>query len=387
MVAEHCPQCGANLPLTSGEQIICEFCGSKLARYSPAEKTSRAAQKKHSVPAATRGLHLQATTCLDQQGTGLKAFHMLIPAGWEFSGGVQWQMNNPNTPAVIAFQVRSPSGEQAFEAFPNQSFYWNSHMMFATGFPTGSVYLGQEVRPSTNAIQTLSEIIIPKFRGQMSGLQISHQEHLPDLPRRMQAASPVPPDPTVTSDGARIRIHYQQNEQNIEEDLFGVIEIKRNAMPAFIDAAEEIFWMADYLHSFRAPAGQLDELGDLFQAIVCTFRLDPKWSTRYMQVGHYIAQNQIYQGYNREQIKQIIEQSEHLSGMMDGLLRPSTLDSHNRALIGTEAYLDPITQKTVELPGGYRFAWANGQDEYMVTDDPNFPQKNQSWQSMSHQHD
>jgi hypothetical protein len=48
-------------------------------------------------------MRFKAFSCVDTQGIGCEAFRLLIPAGWEFSGGVHWLLNNPGMPAVIAF--------------------------------------------------------------------------------------------------------------------------------------------------------------------------------------------------------------------------------------------------------------------------------------------
>src|SRR5690242_14432169 len=39
---------------------------------------------------------------------------------------------------------------------------------------------------------------------------------------------------------------------------------------------------------------------------------------------------------------------------------------------GVQTFRDPSTGRTVELSNLYDHAWANGNDRYLVTDDPNF---------------
>jgi hypothetical protein len=39
---------------------------------------------------------------------------------------------------------------------------------------------------------------------------------------------------------------------------------------------------------------------------------------------------------------------------------------------GVQTFRDPSTGRTVELSNLYDHAWANGNDKYIVTDDPNF---------------
>ncbi|MBC7264047.1 MAG: zinc ribbon domain-containing protein [Chloroflexi bacterium] len=387
IIVERCPQCGAGLP-PGGEQVICAYCGSRLIRYRPEKPGTPTPGQEPFV----QGLRLKTFSCVDTQGIGIEAFRMLIPSGWEFSGGVHWLMNNPGMPAVVAFQVRNPGGEEVFEVFPNLSFYWTNNPMVLMMFPVGSLYYGNEVRPPAGVQQVLREIVVPRFRGQMPGLQIVHEESLPDLAQQLRAASPVAPDSMTTAEGAKVRLRYQQGGKVIEEELFGVVEITRVVMPVMMGAVEHIYWMADYLFSCRALADRLDDLSDLFRAIAHSFRLNPQWYSRYTQVSQYLIQNQIQQIQHIGQLSRIISQtSSQISDMMmdSYYQRQQVYDrissGFSQAIRGVDEYHDPYKEYGVELPGGYRHAWANSLGEYILTDDPNFNPNigsNLTWQEM-----
>ena len=388
VIAERCPQCGGDLPPDGGEQIICRYCGSHLMRYRPAAPGKAA---KETGPGAQE-MRLKIFSCVDTQGIGCEAFRLLIPAGWEFSGGVHWLLNNPGMPAVIAFQVRNPNGEEAFEVFPNISFYWTNNPMVLMNFPVGSLYFGNEVRPPAGAQQVLREIVVPRYRGRVQGLRIIHEESLPDLPNQVRANSPAAPDGVTSADGAKIRVQYRSSGKAIEEEIFGVIEVSRIVVPVFMGMMENIFWVADYLFSFRAETGQLDGSSNLFQAIVQSFRLNPQWYSRYVQVSQYLIQNQIQQIQHVGQISRIISQtSDQISDMiMDSYYqRQQTMDrlstSFSQAIRGVDGYYDPVEQREIELPGGYEHAWANSLGEYVLSNDPNFDPNvgsNLNWQPM-----
>ncbi len=164
VVPDRCPQCGASLPPVDSERITCAYCGSSLIRQGISTDES---------PVGAWGMRLRTISCVDQQGVGVEAFRMLIPADWEFEGGVHWLMNNPGRPAFIAFRAYSPQGEEAFEALPNIPCYWTNNPMVKMMFPMGSLYYGNEVRPPASALQVLQEIVVPRYRGQMPGLQIT----------------------------------------------------------------------------------------------------------------------------------------------------------------------------------------------------------------------
>jgi hypothetical protein len=163
-------------------------------------------------------------------------------------------------------------------------------------------------------------------------------------------------------------------------------------MPAMMGMAETVFWMADYLFSFRAQAGQIDGLSDVFMAIVRSYRLNPQWYARYMQISQHMIQNQIQQIHHVGQLSQIISQTgDTISDMiMDSYnQRQQTLDrlsdQFSQVIRGVDEYYDASMEQSVELPGGYDHAWSNGLDEYILTNDASFDPNlgsTVSWESM-----
>jgi len=401
VITDRCPQCGADLPPSESERVVCAYCGSSLVRLRqrPAESPSAPEEAAaESEGAGSWGVRLKRISCVDQcasegtRGIGIEAFRMLIPADWQFEGGVQWVMNNPGMPAVGAFRAYNPQGVEAFEAFPNLPFFWTNNPMVTMQFPPGSVYFGNEVRPPTSALQVLQEAVIPRHRGQMPGLQVVVQEQLPQLAQQMRANDPALGMGITGSDGGRVRVRYRLGDREVEEDVFGVVEVSQQVMPTMMGMAENVFWMADYLFSFRAQAGQLDSLSDVFMAIVRSYRLNPQWYARYLQVSQTMIQNQIQQIHHIGQLSQIISQtSDTISDMMMDSYnqRQQTLDwlsdQFSQTIRGVDEYYDASLEQSVELPGGYDHAWSNGLDEYILTNDANFDPNLGStvnWESM-----
>ena len=386
VVPDRCPQCGGNLPPTDEERVTCAYCGSSLIRLKPPARRKRGTGEA----GGAWGVRFRTINCVDGQGIGVEAFRMLIPADWQFEGGVRWVMNNPGAPAAIAFRAYNPQGKEAFEVFPNINCYWTNNPMITTMYPIGGLYFGNEVRPPMPALQALLELVVPRHRGQMPGLEVIQQEQLPNLAQQIRAdiQSPVPQTQPSMSDGARVRLRYGE----VEEDVFGVVELVQISMPMMMGMVEHIYWAAEYLMAFRAQAGQLDNLGDTFKAITRSFRLNPEWYSRYMQVSQYLIQNQIQQIQHVGQLSRIISQtSSQISDMMMASYnqRQQTMDrlaeQFSQAIRGVDEYYDPFKGQGVELPGGYNYAWSNALGEYIVTDDPNFNPNvgsNVNWEAM-----
>jgi DNA-directed RNA polymerase subunit RPC12/RpoP len=97
--AAQCPQCGAAISALE-ESIICQYCGTRLIRQSISSSSSPSAP-----PVMMKGMKFSTVTRKDLQGTGMNAFRLLIPSGWQFQGGVSWLNDNPGMPAVVAFRV------------------------------------------------------------------------------------------------------------------------------------------------------------------------------------------------------------------------------------------------------------------------------------------
>jgi DNA-directed RNA polymerase subunit RPC12/RpoP len=373
VVPDCCPQCGANLPSGDEQVVYCEYCGSRLIRIQP-----QAQDAAPESPRIVRGMHLKPISCVDTQGLGIEAFRLLIPAGWDFQGGVTWVTDNPGIPAYIAFQVRNPGGVETFEVFPTMPFYWTNNPTVVMMFPIGSRYFGNEVRPPAPVQQVMQQIVLPRLRGQMSDLRLLNLEEMPELVRQVQATRPVPDEATF-SNAARARIQYRQGDQTIEEEIFGVVEGTHVAMPVLMGMMEHIYWQASYLFSWRAVAGRLDESADIFQSILYSIRINPEWFGRCVQISQYLIQNQIQQIQNIGQLSRYISQiNDQISDeiMASYNQRQAVYDrvatQFSQAIRGVEEYYDPNQDRTVELPGMYNYAWSNSLGEYYVTDDPNF---------------
>lgn len=395
---EECPRCGAPIPPDAGQRLTCPYCFCSLVRQAaaPAEPgTPPPAEHPQKDTPPPVGAAFKTISCIDQQGLGMEAFRLLIPSGWEFQGGIFWGTNNPGMPAVAGFRAFNPQGSEALEVFPNLPFYWSSDPMTQGMFPVGSYYFGNEVRPPLPALQTLEQLVLPRYRGQALGLRVVQREHLPNLAQQLQASNPPPGGAAMAADGGRLRLQYEQSGQTIEEDLYGVVEMNRMSIPGMFGVTEMIFWMADYLFSIRARTGQLEQFANLFMTMLRSFRTNPEWYARYMQVSQYMIQNQIQHIQNVGQVSRMISQnSNQISDqLMDSFYQRQKVydrisENFSQAIRGVDQYQDPFRGQGVELPGGYQHAWANNLGEYILSDDPNYNpniNSNQTWEQMEHQ--
>ncbi len=316
---------------------------------------------------------------VDKQGTGTEAFSCLMPADWQFAGGIRWVMDNPGMPAVAAFTLRNPRGREELEAFPNLSFFWTNNRMLLGTFPAGSRYFGSEVRPPVGPVEALKGIVLPRFRKDVTGLKIISGQRLPDLAKALGAGMQSGPGVTSTADAAKLRIEYQKAGVWMEEEIYGVVELVHFSMPSVYGTVTNTNWMVEHLFSFKAEKGKLDNSAKVFQTIAYSFRLNPKWFNTYTQVVENLIQMQIKQIRNIGEISRIISRTHN--EISDKIMQAYNYrqavndriaENFSQYARGVDGYYNPIEQRPVELPSGYTNAWTNSLGEYVVSESPAF---------------
>lgn len=379
--AAQCPQCGASLPPTTEGYTVCQHCGSSLVW------SHRAAGET-----VVRGMRLRQLTCTDTQGTGLEIFRLLAPVGWQFQGGCQWLLDNPGMPAVVSFQVANPQGAEAFEVLPNTNLFWNNNPMTRVMFPTGSRYFGAEVRPPMGIQEALRGIVLPRYRSRVQNLQIVSVELQPDLPRLVRSEAAVSGG---SAEGGKVRLRYTAQGRQIEEEIYGLVEVFRSPAASLFGAAETITWFIDSLVAFRAAAGLLDATADLYKVMSGSFRLNPHWYAAFKSIAVYLCQLQIQRIRHIGQIGEIYARTGREireQNLNDWYARQAVYDRLNtdwsRAIRGVDGFYDPHRQEVVDLPAGYGHAWANNLGEYIVTESADFNPNvgsNLHWEPMAQQ--
>jgi hypothetical protein len=330
---------------------------------------------------------------VDRAGIGMKAFSILVPAGWHFTGGIKWVLDNPGMPAVVSFRITNPSGREEMDVFPAQSFFWTNSQMALSTFPIGSRYFGNEVRPPMGALDTLKKIVLPRFRGGVSHLKIVGQQRLPNLAKSLGAGRASAPGVRSFTDGGKIRIEYRERGLPMEEEIFAVVETAYSSMPTMYGTITNTNWVADYLFSFKAEKGKLDKQAKMFQTIAYSFRLNPQWFNKYNQLVNRLVQMQIQRINQIGEISRIISRTnDEISDMImrsyneRQAVNDRVAENFSEYVRGVDKYQDPIENRSVELPSGYDNAWTNSLGEYILSDSPSFDPNvgsNLNWQRMN----
>ena len=303
---------------------------------------------------------------------GGEAMSLLIPATWEGEGSVFWRLH-PTMPAGALIRVYNPGGREAFEAWPAQPYSWGG-MLAMTGFPEGSNYLGNEVRPPpANAFEYLERYVLPQVRAGIQFRVVARAE-MPELADAIRAQSAAEGNylPTEIT-AARVRIEYELEGNAVEEDFYCSLN------KIFLPGGNMVIWIADQLGAMRAEKGKLDDQAKILQTIVTSIQLHPQWLNRYQQLVEALTAYQNRQIANAGVLSRIISQTNDEiteSRQQAYEQRQATMDriheNYSQYVRGVDEYRNPDTGTHVELPSGYSHAWRGLNDEYIVTDSVNF---------------
>ena len=139
------------------------------------------------------------------------------------------------------------------------------------------------------------------------------------------------------------------------------------------------YWYIDYAFSFRDEKGKLDSRSKIFQTMIYSLKLNPRWIAKVVNVKEMLAQSYIKGIKAVGQMGQMIAQAgsqmredqqrawEQRQQVNDRIVQ--NFSDHIR---GVERYNDPRAGKEVELPAGYGNAWANDLGEYIVSESPSY---------------
>ncbi|MBP1655786.1 MAG: hypothetical protein H6Q31_387 [Bacteroidetes bacterium] len=334
-------------------------------------------------------MRFRTEVCIDRTGTGKEAFRMLVPADWKFAAGITWILDNPGMPATGWLRATNPALPEELEVFPNQAFFYTDNPLGQQLNPPGSKYFGAEVRTPVGPVQALKSIVLKRFRRSVKNLSVVHEERLPELAAALGVSSR---EPGVSADGGKIRVKYTKDGTPMEEELYGLIETLAVPIQGMYGTTTNTFWTVSYIFSVKAPQGTLDSLGPLFRTMGSSFRMNPQWLNTYVQVVNFLIQNQIRHIRNTGELSRIISQThreisddmqrswEQRQGVYDRLS-----ERFSQNIRSVDEYYDPVSERSVELPAGYRNAWVNGLGEYVITEQEDYNpnvSSNQNWQRM-----
>jgi len=349
------------------------MAGCKAGQESTGEKSHTAAETRTKANVQT----FVTYKYIDKM-TGMEAFRLLIPKGWRTDGKITWSAN-PALPAQARFRFFNPNGSEEFNLFPTQSYFWTNNQMFLSTNPPGSLRFGTLVMRPIDLHTAFTQVIIPRFMAGVSGLRIIQEKEVTEL-TKIARGQPIQGVRSLAK-GGKIRIQYQDKDKLMEEEIYAAVSQFITNLPGSVFTSDYFinYWYIDYVFSFKAEKNRLNSQSKVFQTMVYSLRVNPRWFAKVDSVKVMLAQ-QVIRGIRAVgRIGEMVARAG--SEMREDQMRAWEQRQQAQDRIarnfsdyirGVDRFHDPFADKEVELPSGYGRAFANNLGEYIVTDSPSY---------------
>jgi hypothetical protein len=333
-----------------------------------------------SLPGDTLAFHRVAIR--DTQGTGLDAFTMLVPDGWNEQAQVIWNLKRTSAPSDLYVRVSNPANTELFVQLPSQLFVWSALDAHFARQMGGQIQGCPIVRPVNGPIAAIQSIIIPQSLPGVRYSVVSSQE----LPRMAEAFAPTyrqPGQPTAVVRAGVMRIEYNQNGREMDQDIYCVFLL--NQGPA------GFVWGLDHIVAFKAKKGVLDHEAKRFTLMASSLIPTPRFTDAVTKVTNMLIQ-QFYQSEQALMARVAAEEraeNEISAQSMAGWKARSdanfnAIDNWEKGAIRGVTPIKDSEGDVVDVPDDATHAWISG-NEVVYTDNENFhpsQYKNFDWEQL-----
>lgn len=310
---------------------------------------------------------------IDDRQLGMPYVAIQVPQGWNVTSDMRWQYPDVSNPLTISAQISDPAKPESVLFFPKAACYWLQGA--AVRNRPGSRALGQMNVAPMQPTEAIRQAVLKIYRANVPGLQVVGVRELPGL------ATMLKMDPSQYH-GVGLKVSYPENGVTMEEEFYALYYY----VPLGYDGPQghtvELDWGLDFVHSFKAPQGTLDQHRDLFAYVVHSVRVNPAWMARAQQIRKAIGDQfnrNLAQGY--ASIQAAAQLSRQLSANSDALIasmdsqraasqqQRSSNDKFDDYIRGVDTVNDPYTG-TSQQTGTYH--WTDGYGNYQNSNDSNF---------------
>jgi hypothetical protein len=323
--------------------------------------------------------------------TGLEAFRCLVPKGWKVEGKITWEPN-PALPASSRFRFYDPEGPDEVNLSPTQAFFWTNNATFLRTNPPGTLRFNTRVAKPVDLDTAFGKVGVPGARGKIANLAVIDRKKVPELAALARGA-PVQ-GMRVSSDAGKVRVTYQEGGKAIEEEIYAAVASFVIDLPGagFSPGYFINYWYIDYVFSFRAGKGMLTARSKVFQTMIYSMRVNPKWFAKVVHTKEALFQQAIQGvkaagnfGTTVARAGTSLREEQMKDWERRQKIQESVVQNQSDSIRGVQRFHDPHADKEVELPSGYGHAWANNLGEYIVTESPSFNPNvgsNLHWEAM-----
>jgi hypothetical protein len=319
---------------------------------------------------------------VDQSLGDLPEISMLIPSTWNIKGGVSGNTHEGCFSDIwaLSWEATGPDGVMAFQGVPNDSWQYadDPAVLKKLNDPTRrALGLGGKpcpVKKPMKAEEYLRQNVLTVFPSGSTIVSVDPYPELNQIARKqlgLSSGSSGNNNGTQT-DAVRARVKFKKDGKDLEDWVTAVIVTRtyRQGRGAFYDCH------AIDIMALRAPQGQLDANDKLLKVMISSIKPEQKWVS---YSNKFVANLYQMEAKKEAMMDQMIADFQrHVADTINEVTANSMRGADQAAFAqdqlirGVQTFRDPATGNTMELSNQYDHAWLNGQNEYVMSDDPNF---------------
>jgi Cysteine rich repeat len=324
----------------------------------------------------------QITVTIDQDPTKKPAIEMLIPTAWDLKGtirGFGFKGGCYSDTYTSAWEATSADASTAFAGAPNYSWQYTDdpQEMRVLTDPNRRQHDGENkvcpVSKPLSAEQYFRQNLVALLPVGTTVVSVDPYPALTEAARQQAGLAPNDTgDKGTRIDAVRARVEYLMDGKPME--AWVVTAVVMRTYPVGRGSLFDL--RAIDSMTFRAPKGQLDANDKLFQVMIASVHLTPEWAAFVNKTiaGYYQiqAKKEAAIDQNRANLQNEITQTYMQMSANAARVSNQGFLAADQGIRGVQTFRDPSTGNTMELSSQYGHAWLNGNNEYVMSDDPNF---------------
>jgi hypothetical protein len=315
--------------------------------------------------------------------TRLEAGRVLAPQGWQVHSRTLWHPQSATFFHNLS-EVVDPRTGVGVRFLPLEQFSVNAtlfHNARQQGVP--AVTGGMELldRP-LNAAEYIQYITMPRYRNLPNARFVGGRE-LPQAAQALMQTNAVLVMAAQAGYQGNVQVYAArfeytlQNGATMEEDIICALAVTWN--PREVEQARAVglppaaLLIPIEVVSYSAPKGQLDGYLPILRAVAASYRMSPKFGILYYSIAQMRQRAAIDDHIIARLTNEQITESQSRTFREQQYAEEMRNMNFRDLLGGTQRFDDPhVANRQIILPAGFGHAWTDGQDRYIITDDPNF---------------
>ncbi len=366
---------------------------SPSAPDEPVPQAVAPSPTKHASPVASShsGSYLllkkaQITTTTDDHPgeAPWTAIEMLVPSTWEFKGTLRMYGGRTgcfSESFSVIWQAQSPDGTTKFAGIPNYAWQYSDDPQELHNLtdPNRRTHTGGKtndlcaVAKPLSAEQYFRQMVLNELKPAMTEVSVEPYPALEQLVRQRDGFPPADSgNGGARIDAIRVRLEYQLDGKPME--LWYSVAVVTQTYRAGRGSLYDIHAVDQV--ALGAPKGKLDGDEKLFKVVMSSIQPTRRYTayTNKWIANYYQIQAQKEAKMDQIQADLINYATQTYQHMSENAQRTSDIGFHanDQNLRDVRTYRDPSTGNQFELSNQYNHAWLNGNNEYIMSDDPSF---------------